>query len=40
VQLGTVLGQSYALTFISGTEAVTLVDGSLSVGPDRREATV
>jgi plastocyanin len=40
LQLGTLLGQGYALAFISGTEAVTLVDGTLSVGPDTQEATI
>jgi hypothetical protein len=40
LQLGTLLGQGYALAFISGTEAVTLVDGTLSVGPETQEATI
>jgi hypothetical protein len=40
VQLGALLGQGYSLAFIPGTEAVTLVDGTLSVGPDTQEATV
>ena len=40
MQLGTLLGLDYGLAFIPGTEAVTLVDGTLSVGPDTQEATV
>jgi Bacterial Ig-like domain len=38
VQFATPLGQGYQLAFIGGTEAVTLVDGTLSVGPDTGEA--
>jgi hypothetical protein len=40
VQLGTLLAQGYQPSFISGAEAITLVDGTISVGPDTQEATV
>jgi autotransporter passenger strand-loop-strand repeat protein len=38
--IGAVLAQGYRPSFISGTEAVTLVDGTISVGPDTQEATI
>ena len=40
LQLGSLLGAGYGLQFVSGTEAVTLVDGTLSVGADTNEATI
>jgi hypothetical protein len=40
LQLGTLLGQGDSVAFVGGTEAVTLVDGTLSVGPDTQEATL
>jgi len=40
LQLGTLLGQGDQLAFIGGPEAVTLVDGTLSVGPDTNEALI
>jgi autotransporter passenger strand-loop-strand repeat protein len=38
--IGAQLNQGAKLAFISGTEAVVLVDGILSVGPDTNEATL
>ena len=40
VQIGSLLGNNYSLAFLSGTESVKLVDGTLSVGPDTTEALV
>ncbi len=39
-QLGSLLGQGYQFAFIGGTEAVSLADGTLSVGPDTQEALI
>jgi hypothetical protein len=38
--IGAALAQGYKPAFIPDTEAVTLVDGTLSVGPDTNEATI
>jgi hypothetical protein len=38
LDLSTLLGQGYTMQFAAGTEAVQLVNGTLSVGPDTNEA--
>lgn len=40
LQIGTLLNSGYSLQFVSGTEAATLVDGTLSVGQDTNEAYI
>jgi hypothetical protein len=39
-QIATLLGQGYTPSFVPGTEAVTLTDGTLFIGPDTNEALV
>lgn len=39
-QFGALLDQGYGMNFVSGTEAIQLTDGTLSVGPDTVEASV
>ena len=40
LDIATVLGQGFNLQFVPGTEAVQLLDGTLSTGPDTNEASL